>query len=113
MNAYEFTRIENDFTRRMDTSDVNIHWAAQKAIASFEQAEQNYTADPDYIEARHVFIDTTMSCNQLEAVKWLEYYMANAIAYGVTTKNLDWKTKFLAAYDLWKPMPSCLKEANI
>lgn len=109
MNAYEFTRVENDFTRRMDTSDVNIHWAAQKAIASFEQDCKDYKQDPDYIEARHMFIDTTMSCNQREAVQWLEYYMANAIAYGVTTKNLDWKTKFLAAYDLWKPMPSYLR----
>ena len=112
MNAYEFTRAENDFTRRVDTSDVDWHWAAQKAAASFESAKQDYKADPDYIEARQIFIDTTMSCNQLEAVKWLEHYMANAIAYGFFTKNLDWKTKFLAAYDLWKPMPSCFKRCD-
>lgn len=110
MNAYEFTRVENGFTHKMDTSDVNVPWIAHHVVASFARAGQDYTEDPDYIEARHIFIDTTMSCNQLEAVKWLEYYMVNAIAYGIATKNLDWKTKFLAAYDLWKPMPSYLKE---
>ena len=42
-----------------------------------------------------------MSCNEQEAVNWMKYYMANAIAYGIQTKNLDWRTKFLAAWDLF------------
>lgn len=113
MNAYEFTRFESDFTSKVKAPAYDARIVAMMAARSFEKNCKDYKQDPDYIEARHVFIDTTMSCNQREAVQWLQYYMANAIAYGIQTKNLDWKTKFLAAWDLYRQMPSKLTGIGI
>ena len=59
-----------------------------------------------YLDAKDWFIETTMSCDQSEAIRWMQYYMSNAIAYGIQTKDLDWRTKFLAAYDLFNSLVS-------
>lgn len=100
MNGYEFTRFEADFTSKVKARAYEASVVAMKCKAVYEQDLIDYKQDPDYQDARNWFIDTTMSCNKEEAINWMKYYMANAIAYGIETKNLDWRTKFLAAYDL-------------
>lgn len=45
-------------------------------------------------------IDVTMSCNRREAILWLVKFMEDAIKYGIETRDLGWKTRFLAAYDI-------------
>lgn len=99
MTGYEFTRFDADYTSKCKAS------AYEASIVAFQIEYNSKTEDlrlnPDYIDAKEWFIDTTMSCDREEATNWMKYYMANAIAYGIQTKNLDWRTKFLAAYDLY------------
>ena len=101
MNGYEFTRFEADFTSKVKAQGYDCREVARQAARAWELRGKDYSLDPDYEDARDWFIETTMSCNRSEALNWMKYYMANAIAYGIMTKNLDWKTKFLAAWDLF------------
>ena len=102
MTGYEFTRIDLDFTSVLKAKAYDASVVAMQAMQAFDKAGVDYQADPDYNDAMHCFIETTMSCTEDEAVNWIKFYMLNAIAYGIQTKNLDWRTKFLAAWDLFK-----------
>lgn len=99
MNGYEFTKFESDFT------SVCKARAYEASIVAFQIEYSNpgvdFRKDADYKDAQFWFLETTQSCNRAEAIKWMAYYMSNAIAYGIQTKNKDWRTKFLAAYDLY------------
>ena len=101
MTGYEFTRFEADFTSKVKAQAYDAAVVATHAMKAFEQDGLDYKEDADYVDAKDWFIDTTMSCDEKEAIGWMQYYMANAIAYGIQTKNLDWRTKFLAAWDLF------------
>lgn len=101
MNGYEFTRFEADFTSKVKAQAYEASVVAEQARQAFEKAGDDYKANPDYEDAKNWFIETTMSCDNDEAINWMKYYMANAIAYGIQTKFLDWRTKFLAAWDLF------------
>lgn len=98
MNGYEFTRFDADFTSKVKANAYDADVVAMKAM---EALGTNYKQNEDYTDAHYWFIETTMSCNEEEAINWMKYYMADAIAYGIQTKNLDWRTKFLAAYDIF------------
>lgn len=104
MTGYEFTRFEADYTSKVKAQAYEASVVAMQAAHAFEVAGKNYKEDPDYQDAQNWFYETTMSCNDEEAKKWMEYYMRNAIAYGIETKNLDWRTKFLAAHDIFNEL---------
>ena len=101
MTGYEFTRFEADFTAKTKARAYDANVVAMQAMRAFDLAGKNYKGNEDYQDAKDWFLETTMSCDQHEAINWMKYYMANAIAYGIQTKNLDWRTKFLAAYDIF------------
>lgn len=101
LNGYEFTRFEADFTNKVKAQQYDASIIAFKCEEAFGKSCKDCHEDPDYIDSTHWFIETTMSCGKDEAINWMKYYMANAIAYGIETKNLDWRTKFLAAWDLF------------
>lgn len=104
MDAYEFTRFEADFTSKVKAQAYEASVVATLAKQAFDEAGIDYKQDADYIDAKHVFIELTMSCDMQEAINWMKYWMADAIAYGIMTKNLDWRTKFLAAYDIFNDL---------
>ena len=104
MNGYEFTRFEADFTSNLKARAYDAETVKMKAVKAFENQGIDYKTLPDYEDAHHWFIETTMSCDEKEAINWMLYYMANAIAYGIQTKNLDWRTKFLAGYDIFQSL---------
>lgn len=106
MTGYEFTKIDLDFTSVLKAKAYDASVVAMQAMQAFDKVGVDYQADPDYKDAKYWFIETTMSCDQDEAVNWIKFYMVNAIAYGIQTKNLDWRTKFLAAWDLFKDLTS-------
>ena len=99
MNGYEFTRFEADFTSNMKAQAYDAGTVAFQI--EYNNPSIDFRQEADYKDAEHWFIETTMSCDEDEATNWMKYYMANAIAYGIQTKSLDWRTKFLAAYDLF------------
>lgn len=98
LNGYEFTRFEADYTSKVKAETYDASTLAWKILYSFPG---DYKENADYKDAKFWLYEVTMSCNGDEAVKWMKYFMLNAIAYGIQTKNLDWKTKFLAAYDIF------------
>lgn len=102
MTGYEFVKFEVDFESRIKAQSYEICKVANKCKRVFDDSQSNYWQDPDYIDAKHCFIETTASCSKDEAIDWMRYYMVNAIAYGIQTKNLDWMPKFLAAWNLYK-----------
>ena len=102
MNGYEFTKFESDYTSKVKAQAYEASVVAMQAAHAFEVNCIDYKEEDDYKDAQYWFIETTMSCNKEERISWMKYYMANAIAYGIQTKNLDWKTKFLAAWDLFE-----------
>lgn len=98
MTGYEFTRFEADFTSQMKAQYYDTKTVAFQILHNEKNVDLRKT--DDYQDAKEWFIETTMSCDEAEAMQWMNYYMANAIAYGIQTKHLDWRTKFLAAYDI-------------
>ena len=102
MTGYEFTRFEADFTANMKAKAYDAGTVAYQI--EYNNPAVDFRSEADYEDAKNWFIETTMSCNEREAINWMSYYMANAIAYGIQTKALDWRTKFLAAYDLFNSL---------
>lgn len=99
MTGYEFTRFDADFTCMLKAKSYDVDTIAFQI--DYNNPGVDFTKDPDYEDAHYWFIETTMSCTKEEAINWMKYYMSNAIAYGIQTKNLDWRTKFLAALDIF------------
>lgn len=99
MTGYEFTRFEADFTSKLKARNYDVKAVALKIKNNNPNID--FRAEEDYSDSKSWMVDTTMSCNLEEAISWMKYYMLNAIAYGIETKNLDWRTKFLAAYDIY------------
>lgn len=99
MNGYEFTRFEANYTSKMKAQYYDA--GTLSFMIEYNHPDRNLRDEFDYKDAKDWFIETTMSCNKDERINWMKYYMANAIAYGIQTKNPDWQHKFLAAYDLF------------
>ncbi len=102
MTGYEFTRFEADFTSKTKSQAYDASTVAFQI--GYNNPGVDFRQDSDYADAKDWFCDSTMSCDKKEAINWMKYYMANAIAYGIQTKNLDWRTKFLAAWDLFNEL---------
>lgn len=56
--------------------------------------------EKEYGETQDVYIDETMSCDVDEVLRWMIQIGKEAIRYGIDTKNLDWKIKFIVAWDI-------------
>ena len=55
----------------------------------------------DYRDTLNVYIEETKTCDSPEeAVSWMVHTGKLAIQYGLDTKNLDWKVKFMVAWDI-------------
>lgn len=102
MTGYEFTRFEADFTNKVKAQAYDAGTVAFQI--KYNNPTIDFRSEADYEDAKNWFVETTMSCNEGEAINWMKYYMANAIAYGIQTKNKDWRTKFLAAWDLFNSL---------
>ena len=101
MNGYEFTRFESDYRSKVKAQAYDANYIRHRLLDTFAKQNINYKDLPDYKDSEFWFFETTSSCTEKEAIDWMRYYMTNAIAYGIATKNLDWRTKFLAGYDLF------------
>ena len=98
LSAYEFTRFDADFTAKEKTQYYDLR--AVEFLIEYRAKGVDLRKTDDYKECKDTFIELTMSGDLEEAISWMEYWMANAMAYGNQTRNLDWRTKFLAAYDI-------------
>ena len=99
LNGFEFTKI-NYLIRNIDAQRIAKDYPSSNIVYDIVRINPDIRKDEDYIDATDWFMETTMSCNAEETIAWMGFYMANAIAYGMETKNLDWKAKYVAAYDI-------------
>lgn len=102
MTGCEFTRLDADFTSNTKAQAYDARTVAFQI--EYNNPDVDFRKDADYEDAKFWFIESTLSCDEDEAINWMKYYMVNAIGYGIKTKNLDWRTKFLAAYDLFNSL---------
>lgn len=102
MNAYEFTRFDVDFQSKVKAR------AYEASVVAFQieyrHPNEDLRTESEYTDAHDTFIELTMSCDEDEAVGWMKSWMAQAIAYGICTKNRDWQHKFLAAFDIFNSL---------
>ena len=100
MTAYDFTNLAFS---PIQLRIVQEKYDSPKQVAS--KIERDMKVDlrskPKYEEAKDMFIELTMSCNLKEAKGWMTRWMLSAIAYGLSTKDLDWRYFYLAAYDIF------------
>ena len=101
MTAYEFTRANAPIDMG---AKIKARGFGQDMLEKFKaQIETNHSdirQSAEYTESHDLFIELTMSCDKDEAIMWMKAWEYDAIAYGLSTKNLDWQHKFLAAYDI-------------
>lgn len=102
MDAYAFTRFEADRTHMLDNPNAYDLDVIARDIMN-EGIE--YEGTPAYEDAKSVFIELTMSCDENEASQWMNHWMCNAIAYRGIEEN--WKAFYMAAYDIQQSIPLC------
>lgn len=104
MTAAEFTKIDTDFTKDFGVKLKARTYDARTLAFQIDYTDPTVRGSKKYEEAKDAFIDTTMSCDLDEAINWMNWYMVDAIAYGIVTKDRDWRYLFLAAYDLYNDL---------
>lgn len=107
MTSYEF--IKSDFTKFIGNRSFDILEIENRIKNSLKG---DYTLYADYQNTRFMLMEVTQSCSRAETISWLRFYMLNAIAYGITTKELDWKTKFLATLDMYRSIVPNIAGSN-
>jgi len=98
MTAYEFTKFESDYTSKVRAQTYQANTLAFLLIQS--NPKKDLRKQPEYKEADFIYFERTSGCNRQEAIDWLTYWQANAIAYGLATGDRKWGYFFLAAYDM-------------
>ena len=77
-----------------------MHWIQFSITIKFSLPD--YKQNEDYRESSRVLFDAIQnSGSRTNAIEWAKHFMVKAIAYGIQTKNLDWRTKFIAAYEIY------------
>ena len=108
LTPYEFTRInpDRDFSMiatkylHYNTSDTNLGIVASRIVSS--NPNKDLRKEPEYLDAKFLFIELTMSCDESEAKSWIKSWLLDAIGYGIETKDHKWMLLYLAAHDIYK-----------
>ena len=98
MTVYEFIKEEPNEIM-LDKAEIYDVDYLERLLVRTNQHKDLREQD-EYKKAQDIYIELTMSCDRGEAVGWMRYWMAKAIAYGLETKDKRWGYFFLAAYDL-------------
>lgn len=105
MTAYEFTRMDApiDLIAKIKAKNIPpVSWQDfEKRILA---KHPDIRTSAEYMDTYNIFIELTMSCDNEEAITWMKSWIYDSIAYGISTKNLDWQDKFLAAHDIYKSL---------
>lgn len=78
----------------------SMNYKADDVAKRIKDGDPELVLTDDYRETMDVYIDETESCDVGEAVSWMIHTGKTAIMYGIDTKNLDWKVKFIVAWDI-------------
>ena len=97
MTGYEFTKFNPEYSYKCRAKEYDLNVLVRKI-----EERGDCRTNEDYEDCQNIYYELTGSCDLEECKSWMKYWMNNAIAYGIQTKNADWQYKFLAAYDIWK-----------
>lgn len=98
MTPQEFVKAEVDLTKaRRYASYQEWFMLYNKVIYGIP----DYQQDEDYTSCRRLLLATIKDVSDEKAISWMKLFMVKAIAYGIESRNLDWKPKFLAAYKIF------------
>ena len=108
MTAREFI---NSYKPSLMAMVKSMDYKMPDVAEKIKQKDPELVLTDDYRETLDVYIDETMSCDSPEdAVSWMVHVGRLAIQYGLDTKNLDWKVKFMVAWDISHNLTSKDKE---
>lgn len=98
MTAFEFLTFQptSHSRQRADSYEQLI------CFMRIEKILPQIREDSKYKQTYQILSTFTTALDRDKAVECLSGYKINAIAYGIETKDLDWRIFFVAAYDLWK-----------
>lgn len=99
---YEWTGLDIDWQSKIKARAYEASVVAFKI--EYSHKDTDLRQEQEYKDAKDCFIELTMSGTEAEAIQAMKMWMADAIAYGISTKNRDWQHKFLAAYDLFNSL---------
>ena len=88
----------------------SMDYKPAEVAEKIKQKDPELNCTEEYRETMNEYIDYTQSCDLDEAVQWMIHIGKLAIQYGLDTKNLDWKVKFLVAWDICHNLTSSEKE---
>ena len=78
----------------------SMEYKAPDIAKKIESVDPEIRNTKEYAITQDEYIDYTMSCDLGEAIGWMIHIGKMAIQYGLDTKNLDWKVKFIVAWDI-------------
>lgn len=96
MTAYEFTRMESDFTKKVRIDHIDRF----KVDDWMDERVESLRSTKEYRDACNIFMEITMSCDTEERIGWMNYFMNNAVAYGIFSKDTNWVYFYSAAYEI-------------
>ena len=96
MTGYEFTKFNPAYACKCKAKEYDLNVLVRKI-----EEQGDCRTNADYEDCQNIYYELTQSCDLEECRSWMRFWMNNAIAYGIQTKNSDWRYKFLAAYDIW------------
>ena len=92
----------HDYHPSFNAMIKSVNYKPKDLKGKILETTPNIRESDDYEDAKHCFIESTMSCTIDEAIDWMIHYAKTSIMYGIDTKKLDWKAKCLAAMDILK-----------
>lgn len=97
MTAKEFI---NSYKPSIMACVRSMDYKPDELARKIKEKEPKIKCTEEYRETMNVYIDETMSCDADEAFHEMVHFGRMAIQYGLDTKNLDWKVKFIVAWDI-------------
>lgn len=96
MDTNQFMR--RDYTKALHSEIFRSDFYAREINRANEG--KDLSTREEYQEVREAYIKDLSGRRRDDRLISLEFYMANAVAYGRTTKDRNWVFYFLPAYDL-------------
>ena len=93
----EFMEYHASLTSMVKSMNYDFHEVVKSIIISSPDIRKM----DGYPEARKAYVSFSSGCeNEDDIVHWMSHFCRLSIQYGIETKNLDWKIKFIAAWDI-------------
>ena len=91
-----------DYRPSLESIVKSFKYVPKDVKARIEDTDPDIRNGKDYEDVDFRAHELTMSCDREEAIEWMKHWSIDAICYGIETKDLKWKSLFLATYDIYE-----------